>query len=60
MGMSLALLGAYLSDSDSDSDDDEDHEGEGDVDQVEAGQDKAEVRETLANPFLSRGTVSNN
>ena len=55
--MSLGLLGAYLSDSDSDSDGDEDQVGEGD--EGEAVQDKVEVRETLANPFLSRGTVTN-
>eukprot|EP00092_Neocalanus_flemingeri_P008110 GFUD01008750.1.p1 GENE.GFUD01008750.1~~GFUD01008750.1.p1 ORF type:complete len:205 (+),score=71.80 GFUD01008750.1:421-1035(+) len=56
--MSLGLLGAYLSDSDSDSEDGEDHGGEGEGDHEQAGQDKTVVRETLANPFLSRGTGS--
>jgi len=52
--MSLGLLGAYLSDSDSDDDDDD----KGQLGEKEAKQDivkesKLEVRETLANPFLS-------
>jgi len=48
--MSLGLLGAYLSDSD-DSDDDSCDEGEAKQEIVK--ESKPEVKETLANPFLS-------
>ena len=53
--MSLGLLGAYLSDSD-DSDGDGDDKGqlvEGGAKQEIVKESKPEVRETLANPFLS-------
>ena len=53
--MSLGLLGAYLSDSDSDCDvvDDKGQVGEGEAKQEIVKESKPEVRETLANPFLS-------
>ena len=53
--MSLGLLGAYLSDSDTDCDDvdDKGQVGEGEAKQEIVKESKPEVRETLANPFLS-------
>jgi len=49
--MSLGLLGAYLSDSDSDADSDEGCDEQGKQEPGE-GDEKSEVKETLANPFL--------
>jgi len=54
--MSLGLLGAYLSSDDSDSgsgEDDNEQMGRGKAEQEIVKENKVEVRETLANPFLS-------